>query len=58
MAKLYGLMATGILGGIAAIQFFGWSPTSVDKMPNAPKNIRNNPAAYRSFYYVGGFGGK
>jgi hypothetical protein len=39
------------------IQFVGWAPTPVDQLPNAPKNIRNNPAAYRSFYAVG-FHGK
>lgn len=57
MGKLYGGLAAASLAGLFWIQFIGWSPTEVDKIPNAPKNIRNNPAAYRSFYYVG-FGGK
>lgn len=57
MGKLYGGLAAASLAGLFWIQFVGWSPTEVDRMPNAPKNIRNNPAAYRSFYYAG-FGGK
>ena len=57
MKTLYGLAGLGVLAGLFWIQFVGWSPTSVDSLPNAPRNIRNNPAAFRSFYAVG-FRGK
>ncbi len=57
MNLLYGILGTGALAGLFWIQFVGWSPTPVDQLPNAPANIRNNPAAYRSFYAVG-FRGK
>ncbi len=57
MNFLYGIMGTGALAVLFWIQFVGWSPAQVDTLPNAPRNIRNNPAAYRSFYAVG-FRGK
>jgi len=57
MNLIYGILGSAALALVFWIQFVGWSPTSVDQMPNAPKNIRNNPAAYRSFYAVG-FRGK
>jgi hypothetical protein len=53
----YGILGTAALALLFWIQFVGWAPTPVDQLPNAPKNIRNNPAAYRSFYAVG-FHGK
>ncbi len=57
MNLFYGILGSAALALVFWVQFVGWSPTSVDQMPNAPKNIRNNPAAYRSFYAVG-FRGK
>ena len=57
MRSLYALLCAGALAGLFWIQYVGWSPTEVDRMPNAPRNIRNNPSAYRSFY-AAGFSGK
>jgi hypothetical protein len=53
---IYGLV---VLGLVSLAEVRGWSLDSVDKIPNVPKSVRDNPGSYRSVYgfyhhYTGG----
>jgi len=53
---IYGLV---VLALVSLAEVRGWSLDRVEKVPNVPKSVRDNPGSYRSVYgfyhhYTGG----
>lgn len=56
--RLYEYFGGGLVVLLAMGHFWGWSLLDSDTIPNVPKDVRDNPGAYRSVYrthtYYGG----
>jgi hypothetical protein len=57
--KLFLVYALLVTSGVALAEYRGWSLNRVDRVPNVPKSVRDNPGSYRSVYgfyhhYTGG----
>ena len=50
MARAYLLFGLLVLGAFAYADYRGLSFTRFDEVKNVPKDIRNNPGAYRGLY--------
>ncbi len=54
--KFYGGLVLALMGWVL---YVGWSFTDIDEVKQVPKNVRDNPGAYRAHYrsharYYGG----
>jgi hypothetical protein len=57
--KVFLVYAIVVLGAVSLAEYRGWSLNRVDRVPNVPKSVRDNPGSYRSVYssyhhYTGG----
>jgi hypothetical protein len=50
MARAYLLLGALVVGAMAYADYRGLSFTRYDELKNVPKDIRNNPGAYRGLY--------
>jgi hypothetical protein len=50
MTRPYLLFGVLVLGAMAYADYRGLSFTQYDEIKNVPKDIRNNPGAYRGLY--------